>query len=419
MKKLVFLLAVSFSASTGFASSWQQVGALNVPPCQGGCTVTLAVSPSGNTVVAGAHSNNILLFEKPATGWFNGLNPTTVLSCSDPHVFAIDESTFGLATDDSMVIVEAWAWVLDSVISGRGSVELQLLLVWQKPANGWGSQPSISQSFMLETGVNGEGWNSVAFDAQTIAVGAVQDNYSQGAVYVWNNPPTTNLPIAKLTASDGSFGDQLGWTISLSGNTITTGSCPLADNGLRAAVYIFEEPPEGWVSSTQTAELKYPGDATNGFGCYVASNGDTIASGVPAYNNHWGRIDIFAKPESGWSNSNVPTAQLMGNPSSTGTYFGSTVHFATDISGADTIVSSSPISFPSVESTTGEENIYYKPSSGWGGIPNQEPNDRIVFLDPDHFGLTGADGAGQNTVAFADCDYSFGCAGPIFVYQYK
>ena len=163
-------------------------------------------------------------------------------------MYGIAFENFGLATNDSTVVAEGYKSV-NTHLSNVGNEEpTQVLIVWQQPAEGWGSEPSVPQSFVLEAGHTlEEHWNSVALDAQTIAVGARSDNSNQGAVYVWDNPPDTYYAKAKLLASDRRPGDQLGWTLSISGNTVTAGACP-SDGRPRSAVYIFVEPPSGWVS---------------------------------------------------------------------------------------------------------------------------------------------------------------------------
>ena len=401
---LLVVLVLGLSPTTCFASSWQQVAALTISGCSE-CISGLAVSPSGNTVVL-AIDSTVLLYEKPAMGWTDAANPTTLLTCSDPSVFAIGVEAYGVATNDGTVIGEAYKNV-------SGGQETQVLLVWQEPTDGWGSQQSVSQSFELEATSPAHPWNSVAVDAHTITVGDRSDTDATGAVYVWNNPPDTHFSIAKLTASDGKYADQLGWTLSLSGDTVTTGTCPESIYDRQGAIYIFVKPSTGWRTSTQTAELKYPPDDRIGFGCYIASNSDTVAAGDPAYNNDEGRIEIFEKPSSGWSDSSTPTAQIKGS-SSTGPDFGITVNFGGNSAGDEMLVASSP----DFNGNDAAENIYYKPKQGWGSIRNS-PNQTILDPDPDHLDLNGRDGAGANTVVFADCTAGGGCGSPVHVYQYK
>jgi hypothetical protein len=405
---LLVVLVLGLSPTTCFASSWQQVAALTISGCDE-CLAELAVSPSGKTVVI-AHNSTMLLYEKPAVGWSDAANPTTLLTCSDPNVFAIGVYAYGLATNDGTVIGEAYKNVRD----GTNTQETQVLLVWQEPADGWGSQQSVSQSFELEaTGLAQMDWNSVAVDAHTIAVGARSDSQATGAVYVWNNPPDTHFSIAELTASDGRTADNLGWTLSLSGDTVTTGTCPESGFDRQGAIYIFVKPPTGWVTSIQTAELKYPPDDRIGFGCYVASNSDTVAAGDSSYNNNEGQVEIFEKPSSGWSDSSTPTAKIKGS-SSTGPDFGITVNFGENSAGDEMLVASSP----DLNGNDAAENIYYKPKQGWGSISNS-PNYTILDPDTSHFDLNGRDGAGTNTVVFADCTAGGGCGSPVHVYQYR
>ncbi len=62
---------------------------------------------------------------------------------------------------------------------------------------------------------------------------------------------------AKLAATDGQTGDQLGYSASISGNTVVAGA-PLAAIGVnqaQGAIYVFTKPVGGWSNVTQTAKL--------------------------------------------------------------------------------------------------------------------------------------------------------------------
>lgn len=133
-----------------------------------------------------------------------------------------------------------------------------------------------------------------------------------------------------------------------------------------------------------------------------------LASGVSSSN----RVNIFEEPSSGWSDSSTPTAQLSGS-SITGGFFGSTVHLATNVAGDPMIVSAASY----LNTNDAAENVFYEPSSGWNS--DQQPNQVIDLLSPNHWDMAGLHGAGANTVIFANCDSGSGCASPIYVYQYQ
>jgi hypothetical protein len=97
---------------------------------------------------------------------------------------------------------------------------------------------------------------SVDIDNNTIVVGAYGDNIgansNQGSAYVYQLSGANWLYEAKLTASDGEFGDSFGNSVSVSGSYIIVGAF-LDDEGANAdqgSAYSFHEftNPGGWTT---------------------------------------------------------------------------------------------------------------------------------------------------------------------------
>ena len=83
-----------------------------------------------------------------------------------------------------------------------------------------------------------------------IAVTANNDPATDAAVNVW-------AQLAKLTGSDSVANDRLGWSVTVSGDTVVVGA-PTDDVGSNAdqgAAYVFVKPSTGWANMTQTAKL--------------------------------------------------------------------------------------------------------------------------------------------------------------------
>jgi hypothetical protein len=367
----------------------------------------LAVSRSGNTVVVG-FGNLVQLYERPSGGWAGAQQPTAFLISSDPYVFDIGFTRHGVATDDHTVVAEATKQV--------GNHEFQIVLVWQEPPSGWSGQLPITEAFELLSGAGVSGQNAVAVNASVIVAGDANGNTNRGAVYVWNNPPSSPFPAATLTASDGNQPDQLGFSLSLADDdTVMSGSCPLRGGSPRGAIYVFVRPSSGtWASSTETAELSDTMDGPIGLGCFIDSTGNAVASGIPSYDGDLGRIDLFAKPLSGWANSLRPTARLAYSRA-TGGFLGSTVHFGTTADGRAMLTSNSPY----INSSDGAEDVFYEPQPGWKALADQPPSATIRLANPYHFNMNGLDAAGANMVVVANCGYADGCGNPIYVYQQR
>ena len=101
----------------------------------------------------------------------------------------------------------------------------------------------------------------------------VQD---QGALY-----PITIDPFVqqkKLTASDGTFGDNFGWSVAISGDTAIVAA--VTDLAGRGSAYIFERNRGGANNWGETRKI-VASDATVNFGWSVGISGDTAIVGAP------------------------------------------------------------------------------------------------------------------------------------------
>lgn len=121
---------------------------------------------------------------------------------------------------------------------------------------------------------------SVALEGEIAVVGAWLDTgvrYGTGCVHVFNRVGDTWLWRAKLVAGDGDLGDEFGYTVAISGNTVIVGA-PGDDNN-RGAVYVFTWNGSSWgqqrklvpVETQQGDEFGYPA---------LAIDGDTAIAGV-------------------------------------------------------------------------------------------------------------------------------------------
>jgi hypothetical protein len=150
--------------------------------------------------------------------------------------------------------------------------------------------------------------HSVSLSGDTLAVGAPieasaatgvngnQTNNSalaSGAVYVFVRSGTTWIQQAYLKASNAGAGDEFGYSVSLSGDTLAVGalaegSAATGVNGNQAndnaaesgAAYVFVRSGTTW---TQQAYLKASNtDGADYFGFSVSLSGDTLAVGALA-----------------------------------------------------------------------------------------------------------------------------------------
>ena len=169
---------------------------------------------------------------------------------------------------------------------------------------------------------------------------------------------------AELAASDGFANEHMG-AVALSGDTLVVGA-PSAKLGTntQGAVYVFTRPAGGWADAQQTAKL-IASDARSGpyygdlLGSSVAISGDTIVAGAPYAPGggplNAGRVYVFVKPAGGWQNS-VQNAELVATDAVENAKLGSAV--AID---GDTVVASSPGDYQH----PGELYVFTRPAGGW------------------------------------------------------
>jgi hypothetical protein len=150
--------------------------------------------------------------------------------------------------------------------------------------------------------------NTIAMGASYVQVGA---NSDQGAVYVFQEPSSgwaSGTQTAELTSSDGNAGSDLGFSVSISGNTIVSGvpgQTVGAASFSQGVVDVFQQPASGvWTSAPQTAELTgSPGGTGDGLGYSVGISGTTVVGGTRGhqkgafvFSSHPGPIGPTAAP---------------------------------------------------------------------------------------------------------------------------
>lgn len=164
--------------------------------------------------------------------------------------------------------------------------------------------------------------NSVAISGDTILVGALGQNAWKGACYVFTRGENGWSRQAKLTASDGQFGDCFGSRIALSGDTAAISAISDDDRGSSAgAVYIFTRLAGTW--SQQTKLFGSDTNAGDNFGSGVALREDRLVVGAPEGNETPpyapnGVAYVFRRSGSTW----VQEARLLPTGESSGSGFG-------------------------------------------------------------------------------------------------
>jgi hypothetical protein len=292
-----------------------------------------SVAISGDTAIVGATADNInsqvnrgsvYVFVRSGDSW----TEQAKLTASDG--VANDEFGSSVAIDGNTVIVGAPYAAAGSSLGGAAYVFVRSGTMWTEQAKLTASDGAASDVF---------GW-SVSLSGETAVIGAygatVGSNTGQGAAYVFVRSGTMWTQQTKLTASDGSASDEMGYSVAVSGNTAVIGADlhNVNSNTGQGAAYVFVRSGVTW--SQQTKLTASDGAADDNFGNSVAISGETVIVG--SYfddinsNTDQGAAYIFVRSGIAWAQQ----AKLSAGDGATDDLFGSSVA----ISGEQVVIGS-------------------------------------------------------------------------------
>jgi hypothetical protein len=199
--------------------------------------------------------------------------------------------------------------------------------VWTQQARLTASDGAASDSFGV----------SVALSGDTALVGAYEDdvgaNANQGSAWVFSRIGSRWIgPDMTLLASDGAAGDNLGYSVALSGDTALVGAYldDVGANANQGSAYVFVRSGMTWTQQTKLTASD--GAANDFFGISVAISGDTAL--VAAYGD-----DVGANAEQGsayvFVRSGTPPvwtqqAKLTASDGAASDWFGTSVALSGD-----------------------------------------------------------------------------------------
>lgn len=288
------------------------------------------VAIAGDTVVVGATQLNsgskgaAYVYVKPAAGWAS-------TSAFDAKLTAFDGATgdgFGaaLAISDDTIVIGAFN---ASIGAGRRGA----LYVFEMPASGWATSSAYEARLTVSGGGVGDSFgSSVALSGDTLIAGAPGAESGRGAAFVFVKPVSgwisTSSFAAKLTASDGQFGDGYGQTTAISEDAAAVGApfARVGANAAQGAVYVFGKPGAGW-ASTSAFDAKLTaadGAAQDFFGLSIALSGRAVAAGAPAETGlgRAGAVYLFVRPPDGWQSTSAFDAKLTASDTADSDFFG-------------------------------------------------------------------------------------------------
>jgi hypothetical protein len=275
---------------------------------------------NASTIVVGAPHANVganqgqgeaYVFVEPLSGWAN-MTETARLTSEDGAKF----DDFGYSVSAAGNVVAVGAPQDSGAVSYQGAV-----YVFLKPSKGWTTTSKFKAKLTASNAQFDDGLGvSVSLKGTALVAGAA--NSGKGAAYVFVRPltgwQTTSSFSAELTASDGQVGDGLGYSVSLGSNTVVAGAylAAVGGNSAQGAVYVFVEPAGGWADMTETAKLTASdGKSGDEFGYSVSTSGNTIVAGASNDPGNDGAY-VYVKPLSGWETTSTFKAKLTATDAS-------------------------------------------------------------------------------------------------------
>jgi hypothetical protein len=214
--------------------------------------------------------------------------------------------------------------------------------VFTGSGSAWSQQAALTDP----VGTYGDqfGW-SVAISGSTALVGADGTDSFTGAAYVFVGSGGTWSRQAKLTASDGAVDSNFGASVALSGSTAVVGAYGANDN--TGGAYVFARFAGTW---PQQAELTDPGGAANDyFGRSVAVSGSTVVVAAIGPNSFTGAAYVFVRSGGTWAQ----LTELTDPGGAANDYFG----FSVTLSGSTLVVGAD-----GTDSFTGAAYVFVLPS---------------------------------------------------------
>ena len=295
----------------------------NVPDSDDGYGFSIALS--GNTLVVGAMADNT-----------NGLIAgAAYVYVRDGHTWTLQQKLYPTDPADLAQFGVAVDIVGDTIVAGAhgdddSGYQTGAAYVFRRNGTVWTQQQKLKAADEEAGSAFGL---SVSLSGQTIAVGAPTESSPEalfsGAVYVFVNNGTAWQQQAKIKANNTMENQQLGFTVSVSGNTIVAaapgeiiGAPSVEAQNVRSkgAVYIFDRSGTSWDHQKRLSDRDT--NRTGGFGTRAAIDGDTIIVGDQTYDagaRFTGAVYVYERNGGGWSLKHTLTAndaqflQVMGN----------------------------------------------------------------------------------------------------------
>src|SRR5271166_1814288 len=243
----------------------------------GSCGFTVAIS--GDTAVCGG-LDAAAVYVRPKAGWKSTSSYDALLVTTDGS-----KNTFSsIATDGDVVVIGAADVNNESDVA---YLYVKPKSGWQIRSNPRHIMSQTAKLTPSDSASNDLFGLSVSISGDTVAVGApaAQPPNSGGAAYVFVKPEggwTNMTQTAKLTTDTTDQDSALGFSVAVQGDTLVAGN-PYGSiaNNLEGEAYVFVKPKGGWVTTSTFNAVLTPSDDQrfDEFGYSIAMSGQTISVG--------------------------------------------------------------------------------------------------------------------------------------------
>ena len=261
----------------------------------------ISVAIDGDTIVVGAWHDDVGTNGNQGSAYIFVRNGTTWteqqrLTASDGT--PTDEFGYSVAIDGETVIAGAYQ------ADGGGIGDAGAAYVFVRSGAVWTQQ----QKLIASDGGQGEHFSFVSISGDTALVGAAYDsigpNSNQGSAYVFVRSGTVWTQQQKLVASDAAANDELGRSVSISGDTAVVGASGdnVGSNTDQGSAYVFVRSGTTW---TEQRKLTASDGAANDFFGSVEIEGDKVIVGAHAaivgFNVAQGAAYTFTRSGTTWT----------------------------------------------------------------------------------------------------------------------
>jgi hypothetical protein len=394
-----------FVRNQGGADNWGEIKKLTASDAAGGNSFGFAVGISGGTIAIGASARNsttgaVYLYERNQGGADNW-GEIKILTAGDGEEGDAFGSSVGISGDT--LVAGAQGFASNRPTGGGPPAGPGAAYIFERNqggANNWGQVRQLTAG----DGAGGDQFGAaVGISAGTVVAGAYDHNSSTGAAYIFTSECGQWTEAQNPTASDAAAGDEFGFSVAVSGDTVVVGAN--RKNLVTGAVYIYSRNQGGAGNWGEVKKLTASDGAEfNNFGFSVGIDADTIVVGAQDKNTFRGAVYLFGRNQGGvnnWGQIKILTA----SDAAVGNFFGVSV----GISGDLVVVGSS-----GNNNFTGAAYVFNRHQGGtdnWGEVRKVTASDGA---EEDQFGRSVAISGDTVTVGafhkdgFAGAAYVFG-----------